>query len=55
MRNNPNITTNELMAILNLKKTSVQKYIRQLENDGIVKRNGSRKSGHWSVKENFES
>lgn len=35
MRNNPNITTNELMTILGLKKTSIQKYIRLLKEEGL--------------------
>ena len=49
MRNNPNITTMELITIIGLKKTSIQKYIRILENDGIIKHMGSNKSGHWEV------
>lgn len=49
MRNNPNITTNELISILNLQKTSIQKYIRILESEGTVKRVGSKKKGYWKV------
>lgn len=49
MRNNPNITTMELIAILGLKKTSIQKYIRILEEQGIVKHMGSNKAGYWEV------
>ena len=49
MRNNPNITTMELITIIGLKKTSVQKYIRILENDGIIKHMGSNKNGYWEV------
>ena len=49
MRNNPNITTMELITVLGLKKTSVQKYIRILENDGVIKHMGSNKNGYWEV------
>lgn len=49
MRNNPNITTMELITIIGLKKTSIQKYIRILENDGIIKHMGSNKNGYWEV------
>ena len=46
MRNNPNITTMELITIIGLKKTSIQKYIRILENDGTIKHIGSNKNGY---------
>ena len=46
MRNNPNITTIELITIIGLKKTSIQKYIRILENDGTIKHIGSNKNGY---------
>ena len=49
MRNNPNITTMELITIIGLKKTSIQKYIRILENDEIIKHMGSNKNGYWEV------
>lgn len=51
MLNNPNIKTEELMAILRLSKTSVQKYIRLLTEQGSIKRVGSTKAGYWQVKE----
>ena len=49
MRNNPNITTMELITIIGLKKTSIQKYIRILGNDGVIKHMGSNKKGYWEV------
>lgn len=49
MRNNPNITTKELMTILELKKTSIQKYIRLLREEGIVKHCGANKKGYWEI------
>ena len=49
MRNNPNITTLELMSILGLKKTIVQKYIKKLKEDGIIEHKGSTKKGYWNI------
>ena len=49
MRNNPNITTFGLMNILNLKKTSIQKYIRILQEKGIIEHVGATKNGYWKV------
>jgi len=54
MRNNPNITTNELIVIMNLKKTSIQKYIRILEGQGKLKRSGSRKLGTWVIEDEVD-
>lgn len=50
MRNNPNITTSELMIVLNLKKTAVQKYLRLLQENGVIEHVGSARSGFWNVK-----
>ena len=49
MRNNPNITTLDLMSILGLKKTIVQKYIKKLKEDGIIEHKGSTKKGYWNI------
>ena len=49
MRNNPNVTTLELMSILGLKKTSVQKYIRILKEDGFIEHIGATKKGYWQI------
>mgnify|MGYP000367400088 FL=1 len=49
MRNNPSVTTIELINILGLKKTSIQKYIRILQENGVVKRVGANKNGYWDV------
>lgn len=54
IRNNPNITTNELIIITNLKKTSIQKYIRILEGQGKLKRSGSKKLGTWVIEDNVD-
>jgi len=49
MLNNPNITTSELMKILSLSKTSVQKYVRILTEQGRIEHIGSARSGYWKV------
>lgn len=54
IRNNPNITTNELIIITNLKKTSIQKYIRILEGKGKLKRSGSKKLGTWVIEDDVD-
>ncbi len=49
MRDNPYVTTMELINILKLKKTSIQKYIRMLEENGTIRHVGSNKKGYWEV------
>ena len=49
MRHNASVTTNQLMELTGLKKTSVQNYLRDLTHNGYIKRIGSRKGGYWEV------
>ena len=49
MRHNPNVTTIQLMDLLDLKKTAVQNYIRDLTQTGYIERVGSKKGGYWKV------
>ena len=49
MQKNPKITTEQLMIATNLKKTSVQNYIKTLSSNGIIRRVGSKKGGFWEV------
>ena len=49
MRDNSSITTGELMEILNLGKTSVQKYIKELTKSNLIKRIGGNNGGYWKV------
>ena len=49
MKDDPSITTNELMRILNLGKTSVQKYIKDLVENNLIKRVGGNNGGYWKV------
>ena len=49
IRNNPNITHEQLGMTLNLKRTAVQNNISFLRDNGYIKRIGSNKSGYWEV------
>ncbi len=51
MIRNPKVTTNDLMSITNLGKTSIQKYIKELTESHLIERVGSTKSGYWKVNE----
>ncbi len=51
MIRNPKVTTNDLMSITNLGKTSIQKYIKELTESHLIERVGGNKTGHWKVKE----
>ena len=50
MRNNPNITTAQLMVLLGCVETTVDNHIAYLRKNGYVERIGSRKTGWWKVK-----
>ncbi len=49
MRDNPNITTNQLISLIGINKTSIQKYIRILKEEHKIERVGSNKAGYWKV------
>ena len=49
MRNNPNITTAELHAILGVSETAVEKNISFLKENGYIERVGAKKTGYWRV------
>ena len=49
IRNKKNITTMELMNRLHLGKTSIQKYLKELTDEGFLKRVGSKKTGYWEI------
>ena len=50
MRNNPNITTAQLMMLLGCVETTVENHIAYLRKNGYIERIGSRKAGWWKVK-----
>ena len=49
MRDNPNITTNELHHILGISETAVENNLTFLKKNGYVERVGSKKTGYWKV------
>ncbi|MCD7751785.1 MAG: winged helix-turn-helix transcriptional regulator [Lachnospiraceae bacterium] len=49
MRDNPNITTEELHRILGVSETSVNRNLSFLKENGYVERIGSKKTGYWKV------
>lgn len=49
MKNNPNITSQEIAEKLNRSKRAVEMQIKKLREQGIIKRAGADKNGHWEV------
>jgi ATP-dependent DNA helicase RecG len=49
VRRNPQITTPELAVLLGLTLDGVTYHLRKLQKDGLLKRTGGRKSGHWEI------
>lgn len=49
IKDNPKITTTELMNLTKLGKTSVQKYLKELSNDSIIEHVGPKKGGYWVI------
>ena len=50
IRNNPNVTTSDLINLTGFSETSVENYIKRLKELGYIERVGSRKNGYWAVK-----
>lgn len=49
VRNNPNITKQQLMVLCHLGKTSIDNIISVLKEKGYIERIGSNKSGYWKA------
>ena len=49
MRDNPNVTTTQLMSILNCSESTVENNVAFLKENGFITRVGSRKAGYWEV------
>ncbi len=49
MRNNPNITQPQLMAVIGISRTAIQKNVSFLRKNGYIERIGSNKNGYWKV------
>ena len=49
MRDNPNITIQQIMVKTTLSEPGVKKNLKQLKDKKIIKRIGSNKTGYWEV------
>lgn len=49
IKENPHITKNELLKILDVSDTTIDKNIAYLKKYNYIKRIGSRKSGYWDI------
>ncbi len=49
LRDNPNITAEELRKILGISNTAVENNISFLRENGYIERVGSKKAGYWNV------
>ena len=49
MKNTPNITLQEIAEKLNRSKRAVEMQVKKLREQGIIKRIGADKNGHWEV------
>ena len=49
IRNNPNITKQQLMLVCELGKTSIDNIIATLKKLGYIERVGSNKTGYWEA------
>jgi ATP-dependent DNA helicase RecG len=43
------ITIPELAALIGISERSIERNIRKLQQDGLLRRSGGRKGGHWEV------
>ena len=49
IKNNPRITQVELSGIYNLNRDTIKRDLTKLQELNIIKRIGSRKTGHWNL------
>jgi ATP-dependent DNA helicase RecG len=52
IKNNPNITINELSDTLTVSRTTIINNINKLKKQGIIERIGPDKGGYWKVSDN---
>ena len=50
LRENPSVTQNELSEIMGKSRRSIQMIMKELIEEGVVERGGSKKVGSWMVK-----
>lgn len=48
-REKPSVTIPELAALIGITERSVQRNIQKLQKEGLLRRIGGRKEGHWEV------
>ena len=48
---NPTITQTQIMEEMNLTRKQVQKNMKELQEEGVLVREGTNRSGRWVVKE----
>lgn len=51
MIENPTITQTQLMEIMNLTRKQLQKDMKELQEEGVLIREGTNRTGRWEVKE----
>ncbi len=51
LKANPSITRTELSKAIGIGTTTVYRYLKKLQDVGIIGRIGSDKTGHWEIKE----
>ena len=49
LKQNPYITQTDLAKELSLSRRTVQRIMKELMNDGKIKRVGSTRTGHWEI------
>lgn len=49
MLENPQISIKSLAKELDISTTAIDKHIKALKNQGLIKRVGNAKSGHWEI------
>ena len=50
LKANPSITRTELSKTIGKGTTTIYRYLKKLQNIGIIERVGSDKTGHWGIK-----
>ena len=51
IRNNPSASAQDIAKMINKSARTVERYIRELRDDGLIKRTGSDKKGVWIISE----
>ena len=49
IRQNPNVTTSDMAEKIGISRRSIAKITHKLQTEGVIRRIGSRKDGHWEV------